>query len=110
MIFQSCFVNKQLTIVLKVEKSANFFQTKTKKMSLFRMLSESFQFTHTGPDLNASRNAEFVNVNYPLSMPANLKYRTTMTAPSGNNLQLVVPTPTAQQNCSEGNFLQVLNS
>ena len=30
-----------------------------------------------------------------------------MTAPSGSNLQLIVPTRSARQNCTEGNFLQV---
>ena len=70
--------------------------------------TESFQFTHTGPAFNVSHTeTDFVNVNHPLPMAGNLKYRTTMTAPSGSNLQLIVPTRSARQNCTEGNFLQV---
>ncbi len=74
------------------------------------VVPESFQFTHTGQSQNIQLNKEeqyYYSVNYPSSMPRNLKYRTSMIAPSGTNLQLIIPTSSAHQNCTEGNFLQV---
>lgn len=79
-------------------------------MSNLFVVTESFQFTHTGQSQNIQLNKEdqyYYSVNYPSSMPQNLKYRTSMIAPSGTNLQLIIPTSSAHQNCTEGNFLQV---
>ena len=111
------------------------FDSQCMSFVLLSGFTESFQFTHSGRELNVSRavveaaaseaaqsasaasearTAEkrtasmvFANVNHPLSMPDNLKYRTTITAPSGFNLQLIVPTRSAQQNCTDDNFVQV---
>lgn len=74
--------------------------------------SESFQFTHSGPEFKVDSSSggavsDFVNINHPLGMPRNLKYRTTMTSPSGTNVQLILPVKSAQQNCSSGNYLQI---
>ena len=79
-----------------------------KKVNFF-LFSESFQFTHSGPEfkVKAKNHVRFVNVNHPLPLPKYLKYRTTMIAPSGTNLQLILPTQQVEQNCTQGSYIQV---
>ena len=45
-------------------------------MVSYLILTESFQFTHSGPEFNVSEEeSDFVNVNHPLPVAGNLKYR-----------------------------------
>ncbi len=83
---------------------------------LLHFITESFQFTHIGTEfkmhdgrLNQKENKNgssfFTNVNHPLEAPSNLKYRASLGAASGSNLQVIVPAKSVQSNCT-GNFVQ----
>ena len=74
-----------------------------------RFKTESIQFEHQSNGISlTNRNGLEVmsNVNFPLSCPANLKQKSTITAPSGYNIRISLPVESTVQECNT-DFVEV---
>ena len=47
------------------------------------------------------------NVNYPLVAPGQLKHRQSVTAPSGYNIRIVIPSDQVGQDCRNKSYFEV---
>ena len=69
------------------------------------------QLEHVTPPLILTRNSTsstLQSVNYPLDVPANLVYKTTVTSPSGFNIRVALPVSEWNQKCEE-DYLEVID-